>query len=62
MEVGQDHPGPIGDMLSFADPHPIRIFGASNNWRGGRVAEGNGLLNRHTGDSLYREFESLPLR
>ncbi len=24
-------------------PHPPRI-----NWRGGRVAEGNGLLNRHS--------------
>ena len=31
-------------------------------WRGGREAEGNGLLNRHTGDFPYRGFESLPLR
>ena len=26
------------------------------------MAEGNGLLNRHTGDFPYRGFESLPLR
>jgi hypothetical protein len=37
------------------------------NWnsarrRGGRVAEGGGLLNRYTGQNLYRGFESLPLR
>ncbi len=31
-------------------------------WRGGRVAEGNGLLNRRTGIYLYRGFESRPLR
>ena len=31
-------------------------------WRGGRVAEGNGLLNRRTGISPYRGFESRPLR
>ena len=31
-------------------------------WRGGRVAEGNGLLNRRTGLSWYRGFESRPLR
>ena len=31
-------------------------------WRDGREAEGNGLLNRHTGDFPYRGFESLSLR
>ena len=31
-------------------------------WRGGRVAEGNGLLNRRTGKNSYRGFESRPLR
>ena len=31
-------------------------------WRGGRVAEGGGLLNRYTAQKLYRGFESLPLR
>ena len=31
-------------------------------WRGGREAEGGGLLNRYTGLNLYREFESPPLR
>ncbi len=31
-------------------------------WRGGRVAEGNGLLNRRTTFKLYRGFESRPLR
>src|SRR5207245_6406064 len=30
--------------------------------RGGREAEGGGLLNRYTGYNLYRGFESLPLR
>jgi hypothetical protein len=30
--------------------------------RGGREAEGGGLLNRYTGENLYRGFESLPLR
>ena len=29
---------------------------------GAREAEGDGLLNRCTGDSLYRGFESLPVR
>ena len=31
-------------------------------WKGGRVVEGGGLLNRYTGESLYRGFESLPFR
>ena len=26
------------------------------------MAEGGGLLNRYTGENLYRGFESLPLR
>ena len=30
--------------------------------RGGRVAEGNGLLNRHSSNKGYRGFESLSLR
>jgi hypothetical protein len=30
--------------------------------RGGREAEGGGLLNRYTGLHLYREFESHLLR
>ena len=30
-------------------------------WRGGRVAEGSGLLSRRS-DFRYRGFESLPLR
>ena len=34
----------------------------SGRWRGGREAEGGGLLNRYTGLRLYRGFESLPLR
>ena len=36
--------------------------GLSMNWRGGRVAEGNGLLNRHSVNKRYRGFESLSLR
>jgi hypothetical protein len=31
-------------------------------WRVGRVVEGTSLLRRHTGLTLYREFESLILR
>ena len=30
--------------------------------RGGRVAEGGGLLNRYTDQNPYRGFESLSLR
>ena len=30
--------------------------------RGGRVAEGDGLLNRYTSQKMYRGFESPPLR
>ena len=32
------------------------------DWRGGREAEGAGLLNRYTDVYPYRGFESLPLR
>jgi hypothetical protein len=40
-----------------------RGFAVSNGtWRGGREAEGGGLLNRYTAQKLYRGFESLPLR
>lgn len=35
---------------------------SSENWRGGREAEGAGLLNRYTDVYPYRGFESLPLR
>ena len=35
---------------------------SSAHRRGGREAEGGGLLNRYTGQNLYRGFESLPLR
>jgi hypothetical protein len=31
-------------------------------WKGGRVAEGDGLLNRCRGVNPYRGFESLPFR
>ena len=31
-------------------------------WRGGRVVEGDGLLNRYTDVRPYRGFESLSLR
>ncbi len=34
----------------------------SPSWRGGRAAEGNGLLNRRTGKNSYPGFESRPLR
>ena len=38
------------------------VFWQTGTWRDGRVAEGTGLLNRHTGVFLYRGFESLSLR
>ena len=41
------------DRISSSTKHPRR---------GGREAEGGGLLNRYTGENLYREFESHPLR
>ena len=37
-------------------------YNTQHFWRDGRVAEGNGLLNRHTDLSLYRGFESPSLR
>ena len=40
----------------------LLIIHCSLIWRGGRVAEGSGLLNRRTVVKLYREFESPPLR
>jgi hypothetical protein len=40
----------------------IRRLACSTPRRGGRVAEGGGLLNRCTGKNLYPGFESLPLR
>src|SRR5436305_1064916 len=35
---------------------------ANWRWRDGRVAEGDGLLNRYTGSNLYPGFESPSLR
>ena len=47
----------------------IKIFAVARFWsaiviirRGGREAEGNGLLNRRRGECFYRGFESRPLR
>ena len=47
----------MGDLRSV----PISSS-TKHSWRGGREAEGGGLLNRYTGLNLYREFESPPLR
>src|SRR6266404_3241452 len=41
---------------------PIVVDCASARRRDGRQAEGGGLLNRYTGQNLYRGFESLSLR
>ena len=48
-------------------PPPLQRWAGSTmvgpeSWRGGREAEGGGLLNRYTAQKLYRGFESLPLR
>src|SRR5438034_10685377 len=37
-------------------------FRRCRSWRGGRVAEGGGLLNRYRALKPYRGFESPPLR
>ena len=47
--------------LSAAGARSSTIVGREF-WRGGREAEGGGLLNRYTAQKLYRGFESLPLR
>ena len=43
-------------------PHAALLYRLRVLWRGGREAEGGGLLNRYTAQKLYRGFESLPLR
>src|SRR5205823_9190776 len=43
-------------------PYSLSPRRSWSRWRGGREAEGGGLLNRYTGLNLYRGFESLPLR
>ena len=53
-----------GGCLSLAGEFLLELPGAQKSvvWRGGREAEGNGLLNRRTGECWYRGFESRPLR
>jgi hypothetical protein len=52
--------------FAYAMPSDLRSGRISSSTkhprRGGREAEGGGLLNRYTGENLYREFESHPLR
>ncbi len=43
-------------------PREFESLSLRHLWRGGRVAEGGGLLNRYTVESPYPGFESLPLR
>src|SRR6266550_852206 len=38
------------------------VTSSAATWRGGRVAEGGGLLNRYRALKPYRGFESPPLR
>ncbi len=40
----------------------VNIWHNGGVWRGGRAAEGDGLLNRYTGSNSYPGFESRPLR
>jgi hypothetical protein len=51
------------DLLSSTcHPPPLSRIIRKPNWRGGRAAEGDGLLNRYTGSNPYPGFESPPLR
>ena len=51
------------ERLAEAVPPTARcVYSARPHWTGAREAEGDGLLNRCTGYSLYRGFESLPVR
>ena len=64
--------GPSGSPRRGSPPSPTRgpshlrsariSSSTKHTRRGGREAEGGGLLNRYTGENLYREFESHPLR
>ena len=64
---GHDH-GHVYDLLRLLQDlgshlRSARISSSTKHpRRGGREAEGGGLLNRYTGENLYREFESHPLR
>ena len=44
------------------EPCAMVVGPSASAWRGGRAAEGSSLLNCRTGYSLYRGFESRPLR
>ena len=50
------------EILGKTKVNPGFFGGNVASWRGGRVAEGDGLLNRYTGSNSYPGFESRPLR
>jgi hypothetical protein len=58
---GQNPVSP-GVSLGTCSPAGDVLFSASNRRRDGRVAEGDGLLNRYTGSNPYPGFESPSLR
>jgi hypothetical protein len=51
----------VGQGAHYNHPRIRRVRGP-RGWRGGRAAEGGGLLNRYRGLNPYRGFESHPLR
>ncbi len=55
-------PGGVGGRPVAVDTGPGRAENAFSGRTGGRAAEGTGLLNRRRGCSLYRGFESRPVR
>ena len=62
-EARRDSREGVAEMRQSKDLRSVAISSSTKHlWRGGREAEGGGLLNRYTGLNLYREFESPPLR
>ena len=72
VNVGKDRRGPGYDEraslegLGPSEASPLVFsrdsFTFPTSRRGGRAAEGDGLLNRYTGSNSYPGFESRPLR
>src|SRR5712671_6891267 len=52
--------GAAAAVFQKRQPDGVKLFSVRR--RDGREAEGGGLLNRYTGQNLYRGFESLSLR
>jgi hypothetical protein len=59
---GRESMLPDGDKTLANTGEPAYSWDETQAWRGGRAAEGDGLLNRCTGSNPYPGFESQPLR